>query len=176
MCLFRNLVYLWLVLLTARVGYFVNLPIQKTLLGTMHSDWINVIVKHQANTLILFHHCVRKNMTRTCGWNAYMYMYFGFDFFRLEITLKMTVHYLLFPALFFQLAAIQRCVSYISLNQSLFIVLIVLLFWVLEIVLLEWLLWFEQTPVGRGLVLPIVPFAGRLRLTPSARPNLTIPP
>lgn len=176
MCLFRNLVYLWLVLLTARVGYFVNLPIQKTLLGTMHSDWINVIVRHQANTLILFHHCVRKNMTRTCGWNADMYMYFGFDFFRLEITLKMTVHYLLFPALFFQLAAIQRCVSYISLNQSLFIVLIVLLFWVLEIVLLEWLLWFEETPVGRGLVLPIVPFAGRLRLTPSARPNLTIPP
>ena len=105
-----------------------------------------------------------------------MYMYFGFDFFRLEITLKMTVHYLLFPALFFQLAAIQRYVSHISLNQSLFIVLIVLLFWVLEIVLFDWLLCFEQTPVGRGLVLPIVPFAGRLHLTPSARPNLTIPP
>ena len=48
-------------------------------------------------------------------------------FFRLEITLKMTVHFLLFPALFFQLAAIQRCVSYIF-KPVIIIVLIVLFF------------------------------------------------
>ena len=167
-CLFRNLVYLWLILLTAWVGCFVNLPIQQTLLGTMHSDWINVIVKHQANTLILFQTlCQKENEPLYLWMKRFMYMYFGFDFFQIGNHTKNDCPLSIISCPFLSVGCDTKVCLLHFLNQSLFILLTILLFSVLL---------FEQTPGGRGLALPTVPFVGSLHFTPSARPNLTVPP
>lgn len=139
------------------MGCFVNLPIQQTLLGTMHSGWINVIVKH---------HCVRKKMTLTCGWNAYTYMCFGFYFFQIGNHTKNDCPLSIISCSFLSVGCNTKVWFLHFLNQSLFIVLIVLLVLVSEIVLFDWLLWFDQILGGRGLALG-TPYCALCRETSS---------
>lgn len=102
------------------MGCFVNLPIQQTLLGTMHSGWINVIIKY---------HCVRKKMTLTCGWNAYMYMCFGFYFFQIGNHTKNDCPLSIISCSFLSVGCNTKVWFLHFLNQSLFIVLIVIIYY-----------------------------------------------
>lgn len=94
-----------------------------------------------------------------------MYMYFGFDFFQIGNHTKNDCPRSIISCPFLSVGCNTKVCLLHFLNQSLFILLIILLFSVLL---------FEQTPGGRGLVLPIVPFVGSLHFTPSTRGN--IPP